>query len=83
MCVSCADAHLRWSDGAPGRIRTCDTGFRRAVLYPLSYEGGPGGSLPWARYRSTELTAQTQPLTLIRRPTFAHTLTFGSGGGGM
>ena len=23
----------------PGRIRTCDTGFRRAVLYPLSYEG--------------------------------------------
>jgi hypothetical protein len=30
--------------GAPGRIRTCDTGFRRAVLYPLSYEGaGPDG----------------------------------------
>src|SRR4029453_11088790 len=27
---------------APGRIRTCDTRFRRAVLYPLSYEGGPG-----------------------------------------
>ncbi|CAG6399276.1 hypothetical protein SCOCK_90033 [Actinacidiphila cocklensis] len=24
---------------APGRIRTCDTGFRRAVLYPLSYWG--------------------------------------------
>ena len=24
---------------APGKIRTCDTGFRRAVLYPLSYEG--------------------------------------------
>jgi hypothetical protein len=24
-------------------IRTCDTGFRRAVLYPLSYEGGPQG----------------------------------------
>ena len=24
---------------ALGRIRTCDTGFRRAVLYPLSYEG--------------------------------------------
>lgn len=22
---------------APGRIRTCDTSFRRAVLYPLSY----------------------------------------------
>ncbi len=25
---------------APGRIRTCDTSFRRAVLYPLSYGGG-------------------------------------------
>jgi len=28
--------------GAPGRIRTCDTRFRRAVLYPLSYEGLAG-----------------------------------------
>jgi hypothetical protein len=25
---------------APGRIRTCDTRFRKPVLYPLSYEGG-------------------------------------------
>src|SRR5690349_18314320 len=25
--------------GALGRIRTCDTCLRRAVLYPLSYEG--------------------------------------------
>ena len=25
--------------GAPGRIRTCDTRFRKPVLYPLSYEG--------------------------------------------
>ena len=31
---------LRKRVGAPGRIRTCDTRFRRAVLYPLSYEGG-------------------------------------------
>ena len=31
---------LRKWFGAPGRIRTCDTRFRRAVLYPLSYEGG-------------------------------------------
>lgn len=42
---------LRKWVGAPGRIRTCDTRFRRAVLYPLSYEGGawfkpsPKGSL--------------------------------------
>ena len=26
--------------GALGRIRTCDTRFRKPVLYPLSYEGG-------------------------------------------
>ena len=31
---------LQKRGGAPGRIRTCDTRFRRAVLYPLSYEGG-------------------------------------------
>lgn len=30
--------------GAPGRIRTCDTRFRRAVLYPLSYGGGEASS---------------------------------------
>ena len=34
------------AESAPGRIRTCDTGFRRAVLYPLSYEGGRLASLP-------------------------------------
>ena len=27
------------SGGAPGRIRTCDTRFRKPMLYPLSYEG--------------------------------------------
>ena|GEM_PF-4239408 len=25
--------------GAPGMIRTCDTWFRKPVLYPLSYGG--------------------------------------------
>jgi hypothetical protein len=39
--------------GAHGRIRTCDTSFRKRVLYPLSYVGGtldctPTGSEPWA-----------------------------------
>ena len=34
--MTCCDAG---QIGAPGRIRTCDTRFRRAVLYPLSYEG--------------------------------------------
>jgi site-specific DNA recombinase len=39
-----ADTQTIRSDGVslvlcgPGRIRTCDTRFRRAVLYPLSYE---------------------------------------------
>ena len=33
------------NNGAPGMIRTCDTGFRRAVLYPLSYGGGDGSQL--------------------------------------
>ena len=33
---------------APGRIRTADTGFRRAVLYPLSYWGN-GASVPQHR----------------------------------
>ena len=39
---------------APGRIRTCDTGFRRAVLYPLSYEGLARWSL--LHYRSSAIT---------------------------
>ena len=28
-----------WKLNTPGRIRTCDSRFRKAVLYPLSYEG--------------------------------------------
>jgi hypothetical protein len=31
---------LTWGfAGALGRIRTCDTRFRKPMLYPLSYEG--------------------------------------------
>ena len=44
--------------GAPGRNRTCDTRFRKPLLYPLSYEGvgtrsGPasGVSVPRVRVR--------------------------------
>ena len=33
--------------GAPGAIRTHDTRFRRAVLYPLSYEGKSDTSRAW------------------------------------
>jgi hypothetical protein len=28
--------------GAPSRIRTCDTRFRKPLLYPLSYGGWLG-----------------------------------------
>ncbi len=30
---------LRVLDGAPDRTRTCDTRFRKPLLYPLSYRG--------------------------------------------
>jgi hypothetical protein len=33
-------AGLLHGQGALGRIRTCDTRFRKPMLYPLSYEGG-------------------------------------------
>jgi hypothetical protein len=29
----------------PGRIRTCDHRFRKAMLYPLSYEGAREGAI--------------------------------------
>jgi hypothetical protein len=48
-----AEATQLWS--APGRIRTCDTGFRRAVLYPLSYEGRSARSLPGRQAASPQL----------------------------
>src|SRR5205823_5488141 len=32
------------SHGAPGRNRTCDTRFRKPLLYPLSYEGPRRGN---------------------------------------
>jgi hypothetical protein len=34
---------IRRVPGAPGRIRTSDTRFRKPVLYPLSYGGGTRG----------------------------------------
>jgi hypothetical protein len=35
------DAFPQLDGCAPGRIRTCDTRFRKPMLYPLSYEGLP------------------------------------------
>jgi len=44
-----SEAH---SHRAPGKIRTCDTRFRRAVLYPLSYEGGRVSQSPAVHRRA-------------------------------
>ena len=38
--VSASGNELRRLVRALGRIRTCDTRFRKPMLYPLSYEGG-------------------------------------------
>ena len=47
---------LTWYfDGAPGPIRTADTRFRRAVLYPLSY-GGIATGLLYHSARRRQLT---------------------------
>ena len=55
---------------APGRIRTCDTGFRRAVLYPLSYEGLVGGYLAgdrrWARGARVQVRASASGVAATR-----------------
>jgi hypothetical protein len=44
-----------WS--ALGRIRTCDTCLRRAVLYPLSYEGPSLGDSESLAHRQRPLRA--------------------------
>ncbi len=38
-CETDEPRHADRSDGAPGRIRTCDQEIRRLLLYPLSYGG--------------------------------------------
>ena len=56
---------------APGAIRTRDTRFRRAVLYPLSYEGLRGATLPGERGPlepgAAERAAGTAPGRVRRR----------------
>ncbi len=54
---------------APGRIRTCDTRFRRAVLYPLSYGGWDSTVEPsglWDQGRGTGgVSAPSYPKCLV------------------
>ena len=49
---------LRKRGGALGQIRTADTRFRRAVLYPLSYEGG---AWPELAARVAETSIENMP----------------------
>lgn len=44
--------HVR--EGAPERIRTSDTRFRKPLLYPLSYEGGGQGGVAEPPDRASE-----------------------------
>src|SRR5947207_9499451 len=57
----------RHHTGAPGRNRTCDTRFRKPLLYPLSYEGegwrNDGGKLavrPPASRNEVQVQGQVQ-----------------------
>jgi hypothetical protein len=56
--------------GAPGRIRTCDTRFRKPLLYPLSYEGA---SHKGTCQRLSPAVRDAQRLSAAADPTGART----------
>ncbi len=53
------------SVSAPGRIRTYGTRFRKPMLYPLSYGGGPEASSVGIRTGRTPPDTGRTPQTLI------------------
>ena len=57
----------RVMSGAPGAIRTRDTRFRRAVLYPLSYGGGYVTGRAGTRASASELLFYATCSTSSRR----------------
>jgi hypothetical protein len=57
-CCSPLPASTR-KPNTPGRNRTCDTRFRKAVLYPLSYEGEK-----WVEPRSGGLQQQCDEIVM-------------------
>ena len=57
----------RVMSGAPGAIRTRDTRFRRAVLYPLSYGGGYVAGRAGTRASASELLFYATCSTSSRR----------------
>jgi hypothetical protein len=56
--------------GAPGRIRTCDTRFRKPMLYPLSYGGGGGAESS----AESALTRSAQTVGAVERCPLPRTL---------
>ena len=52
--------------GAPGRIRTCGTRFRKPLLYPLSYGGGASRSLAGRTPDPWNMAASGAPLGATR-----------------
>ena len=54
---------VSWPFGAPSRIRTCDTRFRKPLLYPLSY-GGQGHRVAAAPALDAEQAARPAVETL-------------------
>ena len=55
--------------GALGRIRTCDTRFRKPMLYPLSYEGGMPGRIatnPRPSYRGERIRHVERFMSRVR-----------------
>lgn len=54
---------------APGRNRTCDTRFRKPVLYPLSYGGGIGPACSRALTQATKLFDRAHRTPPLGAPT--------------
>ena len=48
--------------GASGRIRTCDTWYRKPVLYPLSYGGVRPRRLPKTTGRDARVDNRLPPI---------------------
>jgi hypothetical protein len=64
--------YIRWSEGAPGRIRTCGLLLRRQTLYPLSYGGAPGNGVPVGRAQAYRMrsAAPKSPFSAAGTPVY-------------
>jgi len=64
--VSQVGLHFRWSESAPGRIRTCLTYPYDLRVYQAKRDVLPGG---WLQYSVPVVGTRGHCLTLIRRKT--------------